>query len=207
MWRENQLQRIREEVEALRHQEQLKADFEKNIARIERQRQVWLQERVALRAVEHDQFAEFQRRERQRMALQTLKEKRELEQRKERLMNRRRLEEVELAQFKQDCGQIREDMTKDLESARETWKSWLELREEAAELDKEEGSANLEVLEEKAAIVQKEMDQYEEMKKEITRRQGELLELSLHAERRIEDSRQDIHDRLARLKTRQNVRL
>jgi hypothetical protein len=202
MWREKQLNRIHEEAAILKQHMDLLDEIERESAAIERQRMRWARQHIALKGIEDEQYTEFRRKEKQHMCQQTNKEKNIMEQRKKRLMDRRRMNDLELLRFRQDCERIRAEMGEGLKITKEIREKWLDLKEAEGEVSREEVIADLQFVEDKRKVVVEETESYEKVEKEINEEEQELLAKSLDAEKRIDEEINELQARLDEVRIR-----
>lgn len=82
MWKEKELQRIREEAEAMKNQMELKDEIDAETTKIERKRKSWMDQREALIEIEAQQMDDFRRREKEMLQRENIKEAEQIEERK-----------------------------------------------------------------------------------------------------------------------------
>lgn len=146
MWRDQELNRIRNESKLEQDREEASNDIEREAARIERQRRNWIAERAILRQIEEEQMEEFRRREKEILVKENQKEELALQIRREQLRRRRIEEENAIEEWKRDCAKIQSEMRQVVDTRRATWARWIALKEDAAKLAQEEVESELELL-------------------------------------------------------------
>jgi hypothetical protein len=146
MWRENELGRIRKEAEETKRQMELCEQIARDTAKIDMQRHKWMKEREMLRVVEDEQVREMRRMRRQAMRFAARKDRKAVEAKRKGLAERRIAELAKISEWHTDCQRLRAEMEAGAETTRWMWTNWLELREEAADLEKEEVDAELELI-------------------------------------------------------------
>jgi hypothetical protein len=160
LWREHELQRIRQEAEATKQHMDLCTQIARETARIDRQRHKWMEERDMLRVVEDEQVREMKRMQKQAMHFAARNDRRVIEARRRAIADRKSAELAKINAWRTDCERTRAEMEAGVEATRETWNQWVELREEAADLERDEVEAEMELMQVKDAANVEEQEAY-----------------------------------------------
>jgi hypothetical protein len=93
---------------------------------------------------------------------------------------------AKIAEWRTECERLRLEMEKAVEVNRETWSNWLELREEAAELEKEEVDTELELIQLREQAHDEELEIHGKMLNETEAEDKRLIKEALTVNERIE---------------------
>jgi hypothetical protein len=203
MWRENELQRIRKEADEVKQHVDLCDQIDRDTARIERQRHKWVQERNMLREVEEEQMREVRRMQRQTMHFEARKDRRAIEERRKQMVERKIAELAKIGEWRTDCERVRAEMDQAVEVTRETWRNWLTLREEAAELEKDEIDTELELIRAKDQAHTEELDIHAKAKDHTTTEEKRLLAEALAANEKLQSESTARRELLEQARARQ----
>jgi hypothetical protein len=186
MWRENELRRIRAEADATKQQMELRAHIDSESAKIDRHRQKWMGERKVLKMIEEEQMAEYRRVSKQTMQQDVVRESKAIEARRRALTERKIKAMGEIAEWRNDCQKTRLEMEKQMDSTRETWKSWLDLKEQLGALEKEEVDVDMELLTQRQTVQEQETEEHDRLTEKVASEESELLKDVLATNERLE---------------------
>lgn len=203
MWREKELQRIRSEAAATKQHMELSEQIEKESAKIERNRRNWMGERQMLKVIEQEQMAEFRRIERQTLCREMRKEKEALEERRKQLEKRRTSEMGAITEWRRECQQVREDISKSLEATKDTWKRWLDMKEEGAQLTRDEVDTEMALLMERGRAQTEEMDLYNNLMSRAAREEENLIQNVVTTSKQFDDELDTLREQLEQERRRQ----
>jgi hypothetical protein len=111
-----------------------------------------------LRVVQTEQVKEMRRMEKQAIHFEARDKRKVIEKKRKELMERKIAELAAIAEWRNDCEGLRSEMEQAVQVTRDTWRNWLELREEAAEFEKDEVEVELELLKAKEEAHIKELE-------------------------------------------------
>jgi hypothetical protein len=203
MWRENELRRIRAEADATKQQIELCAHIDAESAKIQRQRHKWMGERKALKMIEEQQMAEYRRVAKQTMLQEVVRERKAIEARRQALTERKIKEMGEIAEWRNDCQKIRLEVERQMDSTRETWKSWIDLKEQAGAVEKEEIDVDLELLAQRETLTELEIEEHQRLTEKVASEESELLKDVLATNARLEQEVQAKRAVLEKARARQ----
>ena len=203
LWKEKELERIKNESEEVQKKEEAMVDIEKESALIERKRRNWMAERTVLREIEEEQMAEFRRREKEILMRENQKEELALAIKRERLRKRRIEEENAMEEWRNDCTRVQQEMRSVVDSRRITWAKWIALKEDAAKLAHEEVEEELELLRERSMTRKQEMQKHNEMMEQGAREEQEILAKATQRSQELEDERFKLRETLESARRKQ----
>jgi hypothetical protein len=203
MWREMELQRIREEADAVKQQMELQVQIEKETARIDRQRHKWMGERRFLSVVEDEQMAEFRRLQRETMMRENRKGKRAIAERRQAMMDRRVKELGAIGEWKRDCERVRDEVGQSLQATRDTWNNWVDRKEEEVAVEQEEMDMELELLRIRDEAQAEAMAAHGKVLDNAAQEESHILADAMAAHNRLEDEKVRMKEKLERERLRQ----
>lgn len=204
MWRENELQRIRQEAEIHQQQSVLEQEIEDEATLLERRKKCWMAQRAVLREIEEEQMEEFRRREREAMIKETMEEEKQIAIRREQLRQRKAQEQTALAEWKADTERVQKELQKTTAMRRETWDRWLKLKEESAALMKEEIEMEMELLDEKDAVQNEQLTKHKEVFEETSREEQRIISEATKRSQELEDERSELMEVLERARKKKH---
>ena len=204
-WREKEVERIRLEAEASREQETLAAEIEREAVKIERQRKIWMAERALLREIEEEQMEEFRRREQEILLRESKREEAALQLRRERLRTRRIEEEQAIEEWRRDCEKIQTEMCEVSTTRRAAWADWLTIKEDAAQLAREEIQAELDLLKQRNNVHAMEMQKHRKQMAEAATSDQKIINDIIQKSRALEEEKYQLRQQLDKARAEQSA--
>ncbi|OHS94838.1 hypothetical protein TRFO_38962 [Tritrichomonas foetus] len=207
MWREKELQRIRDEADAIKQQIELTEEINRESIKIERQRQAWMRQREALKVIEQEQMIEFRRKERQQLMEENIIEQRALNERKTMTQRRKIEEENALKEWKNECENVRDDVQKTLDSRKATWDQFMGIKEEAAQMTRDEMDIEMKLLEDRDSVFNHELGQHTRVLDKLMKDEQQMLHKATTRNQEIDEERYDLRQVVekARRKQAENI--
>ena len=202
-WREREVERIRLEAEASRQQETLAKEIEREAVKIERQRKIWMAERALLREIEEEQMQEFRRREQEILMRESKQEEMALQLRRERIRTRRLEEEQAIEEWRRDCEKIQTEMCEVSTTRRATWANWLTIKEDAAQLAREEVQAELDFLKQRNDVHAKEMAKHRQQMADAASSDQKIISEIIRKNRQLEEEKYELRQQLDKARAEQ----
>jgi len=207
LWRERELNRIREESEAADKKNILRTEIENESKKIERQRRNWMAERSVLREIEEEQMAEFRRRETEIILRESQEEDINLQIQRETLRKRRIEEEKTIDEWRNDSYRVQEDMRKVSEIRKATWAKWLRIKEESSIQNNDELETDIQMIKERDLIIKEHIQRHndfitkqsieeQEMIRQASQRNQELQEKTRLLKEQLDEARKAQRGRL-----------
>jgi hypothetical protein len=196
MWREMELQRIREEAEVTRQHMELQVQIEKESDRINRQRHKWIGERSFLAIIENEQMDEFRRIQKQTMLRENRDERRALDKRRQDMETRRIAETSAITAWKNDCERIRHELQASVAVSKDTWQNWIDRKEEEAALDRDEVDMEVELLRMRGDVQAHELDTHGRFLQEAAGEESKLVADALGRHRQLEEEKTRMREAL-----------
>lgn len=207
MWREKELQRIRDEAEAIQQQEEIANEIKREQVKIDRQRKNWLREREVLKIVEQDQMIEFRRREKQRLMEENIEEGKEITQKRFQIQKRKIEEENALKEWKNECDRVRIEMQKTLDARKIVWEQFMQKKEESSLLTREEMDIEMQLLEDRESAFNEELDMHTKTLERLVKEEQLMLQKALKRSQEVDDERNELREVIekARRKQAENI--
>ena len=205
MWREKELERIRSEAAQRKQEAALVKEIEQESTRIEMQRRSWIAERTFLRDIEAIQMDEFCRREREQLMRENLKEEKQLNDRKERMKERKIEEQNAITEWQNDMNAIQEETNKVVNMRKENWRRWLHLKEEAAKIATDEVDMELNLLQERDKIFGDQLNAHRAAMEEAGKEESQILGDAVRQSQELEDKKNDLRQTLERARRKQEA--
>lgn len=196
LWKEQELARIKLESEAEQQKVEYKVDIEKESALIERKRRNWMAERAVLREIEEEQMAEFRRREKEILVRENQKEELTLELKRERLRKRRIEEEQAMEEWRNDCARVQNEMRSIVDSRRQTWSKWIDIKEDAAKQAHEQVEEELEMIRQRDEMRRIEIEKHDKAMELGAKEEQEILAKATQRSQQLEDERFKLRETL-----------
>ena len=203
MWREKELQRIRDEAEAIKKQEELSAEIAREEIKIDKQRRSWMRQREVLKIIEQEQMVEFRRKEKQQLMEETIQDEKAIALRKQNIINRQREEEAALKEWRIECGKVREDLQKTLNARRTTWDQFLDIREKSAQCTHDEMDVEMKLLEEREKAFNEELQEHNKVLKKVMDEEQQMLSKATHRNQEIDEERYDLREVVEKARRKQ----
>lgn len=200
MWREKELQRIRSEAATTKQHMELREQIDQECAKIDRKRRNWVNERNMLKIIEQEQMAEFRRIERQSLCRETKREQREMITRRAEMEAKRAQEARTLEEWRHECEAVRSEVEGATVSTKEVWTRWLRLKEEGAQLTRDEAENEITLLKERDQIQREELEAYARTMAHGTAEEEQALNAALSGSRKLDEERFATRERLEHTK-------
>lgn len=203
MWREKELQRIRDEAEAIKQQMEIAEEIEKEQVKIDRQRKCWLREREILKVIEEEQMVEFRRKEKQQLLEDNIVDSKEIAKRRSEIQRRKIEEEGALKEWKNECDKVRQEMEKTRETRKMTWDNFMQKKDENALVTREEMDIEMKLLEERENAFNYELDAHSKVLHKMLNEEQKLLQQAMNRNQEIEDDKNELRQQIEKARRKQ----
>lgn len=191
LWKQKELQRIRDEAEAMKNETELSIEIKKEETLINRKTKSWLRQRQSLLETEAEQMREYQRKERESLDRENLKQREEIEERRRILANREIEEENVFTEWKEGSRKAIEETKDRTDMIVQKWIKWLDLKEEEALLSKEEVDCEMKILKRREEFQFDELTEQKKAVKETTELENKYVTSSLKRYQELKTATKD----------------